>query len=62
MGIRREKLVIDLRPIDYVDPRNMVERIAESYTVTLNRRITLTSASDLDYVFCIIEQSYKNVL
>jgi len=60
--IKRDRLVIDLRPIDYIDPQGMVERIAESYTVTMNRRITLTSASDLDYVFNIVEQSYQNVL
>lgn len=60
--IRRDRLVIELRPIDYQDPRGMVERIAESYTVTMNRRVTLTSASDLDYVFGLVEQSYKNVL
>jgi len=60
--IRRDRLVIDLRPIDYQDPRSMVERIAESYTVTMNRRITLTSPGDLEYVFGIVEQSYQNVL
>lgn len=62
MLIRKDRLVIDLRPIDYQDPRDMVERIAESYTVTMNRRVTLASASDLDYVFGLVEQSYKNVL
>lgn len=60
--IRKDRIVIDLRPVDYDDPRGMAERIASSYTVTLNRRVTLTSASDLDYVFSLIEQSYKNVL
>lgn len=60
--IRKNRLVIDLRPIDYVDPDGMVEKIADGYTVTMNRRVTLTSASELDYVFGIIEQSYKNVL
>ena len=60
--IRKDRLVIDLRPIDYIDPKGMVERIAENYTVTMNRRITLASASDLDYVFSIIEQSYQNAL
>ena len=60
--IRKDRLVIDLRPIDYIDPMGMVEKIAESYTVTLNRRITLSLPSELDYVFGIIEQSYQNVL
>lgn len=60
--VRKDRLVIYLRPIDYVDPKGVVEKIGENYTVTMNRRITLTSASELDYVFGIIEQSYKNVL
>lgn len=60
--IRKDRLVICLRPIDYVDPKGMVGKIADGYTVTMNRRITLNLASELDYVFGIIEQSYKNVL
>lgn len=60
--IRKDRLVIELRPIDYIDPDGRVERIAESYKVTMNRRITLTSASELDSVFRIVEQSYQNVL
>lgn len=59
---RKDWLVIHLRPIDYQDPLGMVERIAESYTVTMNRRVILASASDLDYVFGLIEQSYQNVV
>ncbi len=60
--IRKDRLVIDLRPFDFDDPRGMIERIATSYTVTLNRRVTLTTASDLDYVFGLIEQSYQDIL
>jgi len=60
--IRRDKLVINLRPIDYEDPRSLVEAIAQGYTVTLNRRITISSAGDLDYAMGIITQSYQNVL
>lgn len=60
--IRKDRLVIDLREIDYVDPRNLVEKIGEGYTVTMNRRITLADPRDLEYVFGIVEQSYQNVL
>lgn len=59
--IRKDRLTIDLRPIDYVDPRGLVEKIGEGYTITMNRRITLADPRDLDYAFGIIEQSYKNV-
>lgn len=60
--IKRDMLVIDLRPLDYDDPRNLVERIAIGYTVTMNRRIKLQQAGDLDYVFSIILKSYQDVL
>lgn len=60
--IKKDTLVIDLRPIDYQDPRGLVSKIYEGYVVTMNRRITLSDPRDLDYVFCIIQQSYKNVL
>lgn len=60
--IRKEWLVIYLRPIDFEDPQNLVEKIGEGYTVTMNRRITLADPRDLDYVFGIVEQSYQNIL
>lgn len=60
--IKKDTLVIDLRPTDYQDPRELVSKIYEGYAVTMNRRITLSDPRDLDYVFGIIQQSYKNVL
>ena len=60
--IRKDKLIIDLRPIDFVDPRGLVEKIAEGYVMTMNRRIVLSEPADLDYAFGMIEQSYANVL
>ena len=60
--IKKDCLVIDLRPIDYQDPRGLVSKIYEGYVVTLNRRVTLSDPRDIDYVFSIIEQSYQNVL
>lgn len=60
--IRKDRLVIDLRSLDYVDPKGMVEKIAKDYMVTLNRRITLNDPRDVEYVFGIVQQSYQNVL
>lgn len=60
--IRKEWLVIYLRPIDFEDPQNLVEKIGDGYTITMNRRITLADPRDLDYVFGIVEQSYQNIL
>jgi predicted transport protein len=60
--IGKNQLKIHLRPIDYADPRGAVDKIPEGYNWTMDRRIYLKSAEDLDYVVGIIEQSYKNVL
>jgi predicted transport protein len=55
-------LKIHLRPIVYADPRGAVEKVPESYNWTMDRRIYLKSAEELDYVVGIIEQSYQDVL
>jgi predicted transport protein len=60
--LRKDRIVIDLRSIEYSDPKNLVEKNGAGYTVTLNRRIMITETSDLDYVVGIIDQSYQNVL
>ena len=60
--IGKNQLKIHLRPIDYVDPKGLVDKIPEGYNWTMDRRIYLKAAEDLDYVVGIIEQSYKNVL
>ena len=56
------QLKIHLRPIDFVDPKGLVEKIPDGYNWTMDRRIYLKSVSDLEYVLGIIEQSYKNVI
>lgn len=60
--IGRNQLKIHLRPIDYDDPRKLVQKIPDGYNWTMDRRVYLESADDLDYVLDLIEQSYKNVL
>lgn len=60
--IGKNQLKIHLRPIDYDDPRGMVDKIPEGYNWTMDRRIYLKARADVDYVAGIIEQSYKNVL
>lgn len=60
--IGKNQLKIHLRPIDYDDPKSMVDKIPEGYNWTMDRRIYLKSIDDLEYVVGIIEQSYKNVL
>lgn len=60
--IGKNQLKIHLRPIDYVDPKGLVETIPDGYNWTMNRRVYLKSASELEYVAGLIEQSYKNVI
>lgn len=60
--IGKNQIKIHLRPIDYDDPKDKVEKIPEGYNWTMDRRIYLGSMDELDYVLGIIEQSYKNVL
>jgi predicted transport protein len=60
--VLKDGLKIHLRPVDYDDPKGIVDKIPEGYNWTMDRRIYLKSPKDLDYVFGIIEQSYKDVL
>lgn len=62
LHLGKQQLKIYMRPIDYTDPRNMVEKISEGYQWTLDRRVYLKKESDIDYVMELIEQSYKDVL
>jgi predicted transport protein len=60
--IQKNKLKIHLRPINYDDPKRIVEKIPEGYNWTMNRRVFLKSENELEYVLGLIEQSYKDVL
>ena len=60
--IGKNQLKIHMRPIEYNDPENKVEKIPEGYNWTMDRRVYLKSHQELDYIFQLIEQSYKDVL
>jgi predicted transport protein len=60
--VMKSQIKIHLRPIDYIDPENYVEKIPEGYNWTMDRRVYLKSQDQLDYAIGLIEQSYKNVL
>lgn len=60
--IGKNQLKIFLRPIDYDDPRKLVDKIPDGYNWTMDRRVYLESVADIEYVVGLIEQSYKNVL
>lgn len=58
----KSQIKMYLRPIEYDDPNQMVEKIPDGYNWTLNQRVYLKEESELDYVFGLIEQSYQDVL
>jgi predicted transport protein len=60
--IGKNQLKIHLRPLDYFDPNQKVDKIPESYNWTMDRRVYLKESSDLDYIMSIIEQSYSDIL
>jgi predicted transport protein len=60
--VAKSQLKIHLRPLEYDDPKGLVERIPDSYNWTLSRRVYLRTMADLDYVLGLIEQSYKDVI
>ena len=58
----KNQIKMYLRPIDYIDPKKIVEKIPDGYNWTLNQRIYVKDIEELDYVFGLIEQSYQDVL
>ena len=60
--IGKTQVSVYLRPLEYEDPLNKVEKIPDSYKWTINRRIYVNTSEDINYVMQFIEQSYKDVL
>ncbi|MDD2635137.1 MAG: DUF5655 domain-containing protein [Bacteroidales bacterium] len=58
----KNQIKMFLRPIEYNDSKDMVNKIPDGYNWTLNQRVYLTDESQLDYVMGLIEQSYQDVL
>ena len=62
LHFQRNGLKIFLRPISYDDPKALMKQIPDGYKWKLNKFVQITSLEDSDYVFGLIEQSYKDVL
>ena len=60
--IGKNHIKMFLRPIEYNDPNNLIEKIPDSYQWTLDRRVYIKTNDEIDYVFNLIEQSYQDVL
>jgi len=60
--IQKNKILLYLRPVEFVDPENRIEKIPDTYNWSLNQRIYINNEADIDYVMPLIEQSYRDVL
>ncbi|RDC66020.1 DUF5655 domain-containing protein [Adhaeribacter pallidiroseus] len=58
----KQQIKMYLRPANYDDPLNKVEKMPESYHWAMDRRVYLNNLEELDYVMQLIEQSYNDVL
>ncbi|WP_017732416.1 DUF5655 domain-containing protein [Nafulsella turpanensis] len=58
----KNQIKLYLRPIEYEDPKGMVEKIPDGYNWTMNQRVYIKEENELDYIFGLIEQSYQDVL
>lgn len=46
---------------DYDDPKNLVTKLSESYRWSNDRCIIVNSDSDIEYIKCILQQSYEKI-
>ncbi len=58
----KNQIKMYLRPIEYDDPKGMVNKISDGYNWTLNQRVYIKENDQIDYIFGLIEQSYQDVL
>jgi len=59
--VKRHELEVLLRPIEYSDPENLIERKPDTHGWTLDRSVRLKEPSDVDRVKAMIEQSFHDV-
>lgn len=60
--VRHKYLILYLRPIEYKDPNEMIQKVPESYNWTLDRRVYLKSEDDLNYIVDLVRQSFSDVI
>jgi len=58
----KNQLKVSLRPMDYLDPKGLVEKVPDSYNWTMNRRVNVRTQDELEYVKDLIMQSYNTIL
>jgi predicted transport protein len=60
--IGKKAIKLFLRPVEFDDPLNKIEKIPDSYNWALNRRVYLNNLDELEYVMKLVEQAYKDVI
>lgn len=60
--IGKNQIKLFLRPVEFNDPLNKVEKIPESYNWSMDKRVYIKNIEELDYVVSLIEQSYNDIL
>jgi Uncharacterized conserved protein len=60
--IGKSQLKLYLRPVDFDDPQNIVEKIPESYNWSLDRRVYIKNIDELEYIMKLVEQSYNDII
>lgn len=60
--IGKQQIKIHLRPANYNDPLNKVEKMPESYKWAMDSRVYISNIDELDYIMKLIEQSYNDVI
>ena len=60
--IGKQHIKMHLRPANYDDPLNKVEKLPESFQWTMDCRVYIRNTDELDYVMQLVEQSYNDVL
>lgn len=60
--IGKNQLKIYLRPVDFNDSQNIIEKIPESYNWSMDRRVYVKNMEEIDYVMNLVEQSYNDVI
>jgi Uncharacterized conserved protein len=59
--VQKNRIKVLLRPVEYDDPKGMVQKISDGYNWTLNKSFFLERPEDLEYAMLLIGQSYKDV-
>lgn len=59
--VQKNRIKLLLRPVEFDDPKGMVQKIPDGYNWTLNKSFFLERSEDLEYAIKLIGQSYKDV-